>query len=140
MHATTEDTRFTHQLAALAIALAFSALVWIAAAILIQALDFVRGLDTGWIQNLLRHFIAPWIGGFLGVAIGLHGFRRSSARFMFFSFSTTILAGVVVYLAAIELPMQSPEVSLGRYWWLAMPVSACIFGAYNASHARGFRR
>lgn len=139
MYATTEDTRFTHQLAALAIALTFFALVWIAAAILIQALDFVRGHDSGWIQDLLRHFIAPWTGGFLGVAMGLHWFRRSSARFMFFSFSSTILAGVVVYLAAVELPMQSPDVSLDMYWWLALPVSACIFGAYNASQARGFR-
>lgn len=139
MYAATEDTRFMHQLAALMIALALFTLIWIAAAILIQALDFVRGLDTGWIQYLLRHFVAPWMGGFLGVAIGLHWFRRSSAKFVFFSFSSAILAAIVVYLAAVELPMQSPETSLDRYWWLAFPVGACIFGAYNASHANSFR-
>lgn len=132
--AASEHTRFVHQLAALLIALALFVLVWMAAAILIQALDFMRGLDKGWLQSTLRHFIAPWLGGFLGVAIGLHWFKRSSARFVFFGFATAVFALTVTYLAAVEHPMRGAGFTVAADYWLILPLGACIFGAYNAAN------
>jgi len=132
--AVSENTRFLHQLLALMIALAMFVTVWLASAILIQALDFMLGLDAGWLQSVLRHLIAPWLGGFLGVAAGLHWFKRASARFVFLSFGAAILLLVFTYLAAVEHPIKGTDFSLASYYWLVVPLGACIFGAYNAAH------
>lgn len=131
------DTSLLHQLGALTVSLVIFFLAWLTVSLLLTALDQARGLGSDWVQTLFRDVLAPWVGGYAGVAAGLRWLRRSSAKFVFFGFSAAVLLIVGAYLGFVGGVRVQADISVASYLWGAVSLVASIFGAYKAARDEG---
>lgn len=133
------ETSLLHQLGAVLISLVIFVLASVVAGFLLMVLDQVRGLGSDWLQSAFRDVFAPWVGGYFGVAAGLNWLQRSTAKFVFFGFTSTVLVLIGVYLGTVGLVRTEADISTASYLWGAVSLAAAIFGAYKAAHDEGLK-
>lgn len=135
---TNNETSVPHQIGALIVSLIVFVFVWLLASLLLMGLDHIRGLGNDWLQSLFRDVIAPWVGGYAGIAAGLNWLKRSTAKFVFYGFTIIVLLLIGTYLGFVGLVRAQAGISVASFLWGASTLAAGIFGAYKAASDKGF--
>jgi hypothetical protein len=111
------EASILHQLTALTVSLVVFVLVWFLARLLLLGLDHVRGLGNDWLQSVVQDILAPWVGGYAGVAAALYWLKRSTAKFIFLGFSVIVLLVVGAYLGVVGLARVQAEIPVWPFLW-----------------------
>lgn len=88
-----------HSAAAVPLAIALWAIVYVIAYFLLNLLDTIRGLDNDTLQAVFRELITPGIGGYVAISAVHAWLPRAHVKFVVWAF------GIPIFLFMIGLPI-----------------------------------
>ena len=72
--------------------------VWYLVDVLLIGVDHIRESEDEWLQGVGRDLVAAFCAGYIGAAVALRWFSRSTATFVFSGFAVLILSLAGTYI------------------------------------------
>ncbi|MGK2740831.1 hypothetical protein ACSHT0_08030 [Tepidicaulis sp. LMO-SS28] len=105
-------------------------LVWISAAVLLGALDSLRGQGDDKLQAIFREFIAPGVGGYAAMAAVGSWVPRADPRFVLLGFSAALLLFIGFYFGFLTPAASNGVITAGSLLLGGVSLVSGIVGAY----------